>query len=70
MLGKWLEAAADLRRACQLDFDETTDELRKEVDKKAHKIEEQQRQAQRDKASAEERAKEERARAYRERVMR
>lgn len=70
MLGKWLQAAKDLRHACQLDFDESTDALRREVDEKAHRIEEQQRQNERAKAAAEERAKEERARAYRERVMR
>lgn len=70
MLGMWLEAANDLRRACQFDFDESTDALRREVDEKAHKIEEQHRQNERMKAAEEERAKEERARAYRERVMR
>lgn len=70
MIGRWLEAARDLRHACQLDFDEDTDALRREVDEKAHKIEENQRQAQREQAAAEERAKEERAKAYRERVMR
>ena len=30
-LGKWLEAANDLRNACKIDFDEQTDEWLKEV---------------------------------------
>lgn len=30
-LGKWLEAASDLRNACKIDFDETADEWLKEV---------------------------------------
>ena len=45
MIGKWLEAAKDLRYACQIDYDEETNALRKEVDEKAHKIEEKQREA-------------------------
>lgn len=69
MMEKWLEAAADLRRACAIDFDEETDKLRKEVDEKAHEIESRIRAAEIAKQEAEERAKEERAKAYRERVM-
>ena len=70
MVEKWLEAAADLRRACVIDYDETTDMLRKEVDVKAHEIEDQQRRAEHEKREAEEKEKERRAQAYRERVMR
>ena len=70
MLQRWLEAAADLRRACSMDFDETTDALRREVDEKAHAIEAKAREAELAKAQAEEREKEQRAQAYRERVKR
>ena len=70
MLNKWMEAAQDLRRACGIDYDEETDALRKEVDLKAHAIEEEQRKLEQQKREEEERAKEERQRAYRERVMR
>lgn len=31
LLGKWEEAAKDLRNACKLDFDEQTDEWLREV---------------------------------------
>ena len=65
LLQKWLEAAADLRRACSIDFDEETDRLRKEVDEKAHEIENRIRAAEIAKQQEEERAK-----AYRDRVMR
>ena len=70
MMKKWMEAAVDLRRACVIDYDETTDTLRKEVDVKAHEIEDQQRRADQAKREAEEKEKERRAQAYRERVMR
>ena len=70
MIGKWLEAAKDLRCACQIDYDEETNALRKEVDEKAHKIEEKQREAERAKSQQEEREKENRTKAYYERVMR
>lgn len=39
LLGKWEDAARDLRQACKIDFDEEADEWLREVTPKAHKIE-------------------------------
>ncbi|XP_071452951.1 putative protein FAM10A4 [Hetaerina americana] len=40
LLGQWVEAAKDLRKACMLDFDEQADEWLKDVTPNARKIEE------------------------------
>lgn len=39
LLGNWIPAAADLRQACKLDFDEEADEWLREVQPNAKKIE-------------------------------
>jgi len=40
LLGHWAEAAADLRQACKIDFDDQADEWLKEVQPNARKVEE------------------------------
>merc|ERR1712115_130174 len=47
LLGKFVEAAKDLRVACKLDFDEVADEWLKEVTPNAKKIEEHERKKER-----------------------
>ncbi|XP_063992260.1 putative protein FAM10A4 [Diachasmimorpha longicaudata] len=47
LLGKWEEAASDLRLACQLDFNDQADEWLREVTPNARKIEEHKRKKER-----------------------
>merc|ERR1719226_62594 len=60
LLGKFVEAAKDLRTACKIDFDDTADEWLKEVTPNAKKIEEHERRKERKRAERELREKKER----------
>ncbi|RZC35769.1 TPR 11 domain containing protein [Asbolus verrucosus] len=66
LLGEWEKAAKDLRQACNIDFDEQTDEWLKEVTPNAKKIEQHNLKLERKKAEKEEKEKLERARKARE----
>nr|CAI5849810.1 unnamed protein product [Callosobruchus analis] len=65
-IGEWELAAKDLRQACNIDFDEQTDEWLKEVTPNAKKIEEHLLKKERRKKEKEEKEKLERLRKARE----
>ncbi|KAJ8912917.1 hypothetical protein NQ315_017247 [Exocentrus adspersus] len=65
LLGEWELAAKDLRQACNIDFDEQTDEWLKEVTPNAKKIEEHLLKKERKKKEKEERERMERIRKAR-----
>lgn len=66
LIGEWEKAAKDLRQACNIDFDEQTDEWLKEVTPNAKKIEQHRLKQERKKLEKEERARQERIRKARE----
>ncbi|XP_051160994.1 putative protein FAM10A4 [Leptopilina boulardi] len=66
LLGKWEEAANDLRFACQLDFDEQADEWLREVTPNARKIEEHKRKQERKASEKQEQKRQERLQKARE----
>lgn len=66
LLGEWELAAKDLRQACNIDFDEQTDEWLKEVTPNAKKIEEHLLKKERKKKDKEERERLERIQKARE----
>ncbi|XP_063701415.1 hsc70-interacting protein-like [Culicoides brevitarsis] len=66
LLGKWEEAAKDLRQACKLDFDEEADEWLREVTPNAKKIEQHKLKQERKKMEREEKQRKERVRRAQE----
>lgn len=66
LLGKWEEAAKDLRQACKLDFDEEADEWLKEVTPNAKKIEQHKLKQERRRQEKELRERQERVRKAQE----
>lgn len=66
LLGDWEKAAADLRQACNIDFDEQTDEWLREVTPNARKLEQHKLKQERKKAEKELRERQERLRKARE----
>jgi len=66
LLGQWLEAAADLRKAVQIDFDEQADEWLKEVTPNARKLEAHQRKYERKRTEKEIEERRERVRKAKE----
>ncbi|XP_043483373.1 putative protein FAM10A4 [Leptopilina heterotoma] len=60
LLGKWEEAASDLRFACQVDFDELAQEWLKEVTPNARKLEEHRRKKERKASEKKDRERQER----------
>lgn len=66
LLGHWQEAAKDLRQACNIDFDEETDEWLREVTPNAKKLEAHKIKQERKKAEKEDRARQERVRRAQE----
>ncbi|EFA10637.1 putative protein FAM10A4 [Tribolium castaneum] len=66
LIGEWEKAAKDLRQACNIDFDEQTDEWLKAVTPNAKKIEQHKLKQERKRLEKEEREKRERARKARE----
>ncbi|XP_056647635.1 putative protein FAM10A4 [Diorhabda sublineata] len=66
LLGEWELAAKDLRQACNIDFDEQTDEWLKEVTPNAKRIEEHLLKKERRKKDKEERERLDRIRKARE----
>uniref|UniRef100_U5EJ47 Putative hsc/hsp70-interacting protein n=1 Tax=Corethrella appendiculata TaxID=1370023 RepID=U5EJ47_9DIPT len=66
LLGKWEEAAKDLRQACKLDYDEEADEWLKEVTPNAKKLEQHKIKQQRKAAEKELRERQERVRKAQE----
>ena len=63
LLGKWEDAARDLRRALSVDFDERTAELAKDVEEFASKIEARKNRQRIKELNAEKEAKIKRAKA-------
>lgn len=62
LLGNWQSAAADLRQACKIDFDEEADEWLREVQPnakklEAHKVKQERKKAERDLNERKERAR-------------
>ncbi|XP_044271609.1 putative protein FAM10A4 [Tribolium madens] len=66
LIGEWEKAAKDLRQACNIDFDEQSDEWLKAVTPNAKKIEQHKLKQERKRLEKEEREKIERARKARE----
>jgi suppressor of tumorigenicity protein 13 len=66
LLGEWENAAKDFRQACNIDFDEQTDEWLKEVTPNAKKIEQHKLKQERKRIEKEEKEKLERAQKARE----
>lgn len=66
LLGKWLEAHADLTTACKLDYDDTANEWLKEVVPNAKKLQEYKRAVERQKEEKELRERRERVRRAQE----
>lgn len=66
LIGEWEKAAKDLRQACNIDFDEQTDEWLKTVTPNAKKIEQHNLKQERKRLEKEERERLERARKVRE----
>lgn len=66
LVGEWEKAAKDLRQACNIDYDEQTDEWLKEVTPNAKKIEQHRLKLERRKLEKEERDRMERLRKAKE----
>lgn len=66
LLGRWTEAAQDLRQACKIDMDDEADEWLREVTPNARKLEEHKRKYERKRAERELRERAERVARARE----
>ncbi|CAH1776309.1 unnamed protein product [Owenia fusiformis] len=66
LLGKWEEAAKDLSKACQLDYDDDANEMLKEIMPRAKKIQEHKRKQERRREDKELRERKERIRKAQE----